>query len=158
MVTISIPEYRKTPIQLKHLLLDFNGTLAVDGKLIKGVKEKLIDLSEKIIIHVLTGDTFGTATAELKGIPCKLILLKSANQREEKGKYISGLNTKSVISIGNGRNDRLLLKLSAIGIIVIQKEGASSKTLMDADIICTNILDAFDLINNPLRLKATLRN
>lgn len=156
MIPISIPGFN-TKIELHNLVLDFNGTLAVDGKLIPGVKKSLIALSKKISIHVATGDTFGTAVQELKGIPCKIKLLTTKNQKTEKHKYLLTINPDTVISIGNGRNDLLLLKTSAIGIIVIQKEGASPDTLAAADVVCTGILDALDLLNHPLRLKATLR-
>ena len=36
MIAIDIPGYKK--IELAHLVLDYNGTLAIDGKLIDGVK------------------------------------------------------------------------------------------------------------------------
>lgn len=157
MIPLSIPGFN-TNIQLCNLVLDFNGTLAIDGKLTPGVKKLLISLSKKLSIHVVTGNTFGTAVQELKGISCKIKLLTSKNQNTQKHKYLLSLNPASVISIGNGHNDFSLLKISAIGIIVIQKEGASVRSLAAADIVCTNILDALDLINHPLRLKATLRN
>ena len=40
-------------------MLDYNGTLAVDGHLLGGVKKALTALSGKINVHVLTADTFG---------------------------------------------------------------------------------------------------
>lgn len=157
MIPLSIPGFNNG-IVLRNLVLDFNGTLAVDGKLIPGVKKLLISLSKKISIHVVTGDSFGTAEEQLKDIPCKIKLLTATNQGVQKHKYLLSLNPETVISIGNGHNDYLLLKTSVIGIIVIQREGASVRTMDVADIICTNILDALDLLNHPLRLKATLRN
>jgi soluble P-type ATPase len=48
-----------------------------------------------------------------------------------------------------------MLRSSAIGIAVIQKEGAAFQTFLEADIIAENILDALDMLNNTLRLKAT---
>ncbi|HID34639.1 MAG TPA: ATPase P, partial [Anaerolineae bacterium] len=42
MLTISIPEYND--ITLHHLVLDMNGTLARDGVLLPGVKERLDQL------------------------------------------------------------------------------------------------------------------
>lgn len=158
MISISIPGFKKETFQIKHLLLDFNGTLAIDGKLIEGVKEKLQVLSNKLQIHVLTGNTFGTAQEELEDVPCKLFLLPKVNQSAEKEKYVESLENDSFIGIGNGRNDQKMLRSSAIGIIVIQKEGAAFQTLLEADIISENILDALDLLNNTLRLKATLRD
>ena len=39
MVEINIPGYGM--LRLEHLVMDYNGTLAVDGRLIDGVKEAL---------------------------------------------------------------------------------------------------------------------
>jgi P-type E1-E2 ATPase len=156
MLKLSIPGF-KEDISIHHLVLDFNGTLAIDGKRIKGIKGALTRISKKIQVHVLTGDTHGTAKEELKDIPCKIKLLPKLNQAVEKEKYIRKINPATVISIGNGRNDKLMLKISEIGIIVVQKEGASAETLMEADVVCYDIHSALDLINNPSRLTATLR-
>jgi soluble P-type ATPase len=43
MIKIKIPGYKT--LQLSHLVLDHNGTLAVDGILLSGVKERLKTLS-----------------------------------------------------------------------------------------------------------------
>ena len=39
MLTISIPGFRV--LELEHLVCDYNGTLACDGHLLDGVKERL---------------------------------------------------------------------------------------------------------------------
>jgi soluble P-type ATPase len=157
MISLKIPGFNES-LNLEHLLLDFNGTLAIDGKIINGVKEMLNELSNKVTIHVLTGNTFGTVEEELKDVNCKIVPLPTEQLGKQKEKYIQQLNKDSVVSIGNGRNDRLILQASIIGIIVIQKEGASPETLLSADVICPDIISALELLNNPLRLVATLRN
>ena len=55
------------------------------------------------------------------------------------------------------RNDRLMLKEAALGIAVILKEGASAESVAAADVVCTDIVAALELLQNPLRLIATLR-
>lgn len=157
MITLLIPGF-KTELRIEHLVLDFNGTLAIDGKLIHGVKERLIDISKQLTVHVITGNSFGTAREVLKDIPCTITILADSGQANEKEKYIQQLDPSTVISIGNGYNDRFLLKKSAIGIALIQDEGASAQTLIAADIVFKDILSALDLINNPTRIKATLRS
>lgn len=157
MMELSIPGFKETHLRLHDIILDFNGTLAVDGKLISGVKKRLIHLSRMLAIHVVTGNSFGTAEQELKGIPCKVMLLSPEHQAKEKHDYLMCLNPSSVVSIGNGRNDRLLLKGSAISIAVVQEEGAATETLKYADLVCTSIISALDLITNPTRLTASLR-
>jgi P-type E1-E2 ATPase len=155
MITIDIPGIKK--LQLKHLVLDYNGTLAIDGKLMAGAKPLLQLLSNQITIHILTADTFGTSINELSGIKCTLEVLSPNLQDIQKETYINKLGNVKVIAIGNGANDSLMVKAASIGIAVIQKEGASIKTLQNADIVCNNIMDALELLTNPLRMVATLR-
>ena len=50
-----------------------------------------------------------------------------------------------------------MLEGAALGIAVIQAEGAAGETLMAADVVAPGILEALDLLANPLRLVATLR-
>jgi soluble P-type ATPase len=157
MLTFNIPGYIEN-LSIHHLVLDFNGTIAVDGKLIVGVKDLLIGLSQHLTLHVITADTFGTVEREVKDIPIQVVLISREDQGSQKEKYVQSLNEKSVISIGNGVNDGKMLQVSAIGIIVMQTEGCSPKSLIAADVVCPDILSALSLLSNPLRLVATLRN
>jgi soluble P-type ATPase len=156
MIKIKIPGYKT--LQLKHLVLDHNGTLAVDGILLSGVKERLKTLSADLEIHVLTADTFGKARSQLEGVPCKLSILPSDDQDAGKLAYIKKLGSEHTVCIGNGRNDRLMLKEAALGITVILQEGTAVATLTSADVVCKDILSALELLTNPLRLTATLRS
>mgnify|MGYP001767379234 CR=1 FL=1 len=144
-------------IRAEYLVLDYNGTLAVDGVLIHGVPEMLERIARSIQVHVVTADTFGLAGSQLADTACRLSILEPGGQDLQKVRYISSLGAERVIAVGNGRNDSLMLKQSAVGISVIQAEGASSEALISSDIICTSILDALDIILNPLRMTATLR-
>jgi len=155
MIKIDIP--RKESILVEHLVLDYNGTLAIDGRIIEGVKEILNDLSKQIKVHVVTADTFGKVKENLKDVKCQVTIISSEIEYIEKVSYIEALNERNVIAIGNGRNDSLLLKEAVIGIAVIQKEGASFNTLMNADIVCSSIIDALELIKYPQRIAATMR-
>jgi soluble P-type ATPase len=51
-----------------------------------------------------------------------------------------------------------MLKKAALSIAVIQKEGSALTTLKNANIVCTDIKDALELLINPQRLIATLRD
>ena len=156
MIEISVPGYKK--LEIKHLVMDYNGTMACDGILAEGLKEKLEILSNTLQIHVLTADTFGKAESQLSGIPAILSILPPGGQDKGKLEYIRQLGPQYSVCIGNGRNDRLMLKNAGLGIVLIQEEGASIETLLSADIICRNILDALDLLATPKRLVATLRS
>jgi len=155
MITINIPGYGK--LRLEHLVMDYNGTLAIDGNLIYGLKPLLSSLSGELKLHIITADTFGTVQKSIEGIDCQLKILKQDDQQLEKAGFIKDLDKNTVVAIGNGLNDSLMLKDTALGIALIQKEGASTRTIMNSDIICTNIIDALELLLNPKRIIATLR-
>jgi soluble P-type ATPase len=156
MIEIKIPGYKT--LQLKHLVLDHNGTLAVDGILVSGVKECLAALSADLEIHVLTADTFGKARSQLKNVSCKLSILPVDNQDVGKLEYVKKLGSEHTVCIGNGRNDRLMLKAAVLGLAVILEEGIAAETLVAADVVCKDIVSALELLTNPLRLTATLRS
>ena len=155
MIEIAIPGYGE--LQLEHLVLDYNGTLAVDGRLLFGVRERLERLAEKLTIHVVTADTFGKAADYLAGIPCQLEALPPGNQAEAKRDFVRALGAERCVCVGNGRNDQLMLKEAALGIAVMQDEGAAVVTLMAADVMAADIQSALELLMRPLRLTATLR-
>jgi len=155
MVEVEIPTFGL--VRAEHLVLDFTGTLAVDGKLLPGVKELLNDAARLLKVHVITADTFGKAPAELKEVDCVLQVFSGDDTGVQKERYVKGLGGKRVIAIGNGNNDRKMLKAARIGIIVMGEEGCSVHALMNADILIGSIRDALGLFLNPMRLKATLR-
>lgn len=155
MLEIDIPGFGF--VRLEHLVSDFTGTLSVDGKLLPGVKEQLNKISEFLKIHILTADTFGMAKAELERINCDIHILKGENHDVQKEGYVKRLGAKSVVALGNGNNDRKMLKVARIGIAVCLQEGCSADAIKSADILVTSTIDALNLLLNPKRCKATLR-
>lgn len=156
MIQVDIPGYRV--LQLEHLVMDYNGTLAVDGRLEEGVREAFKDLSSQLAIHVITADTFGLAAGQLKDSPVQLSVLSPGHQDIAKRDYVERLGGAATVAVGNGRNDRLMLKTAELGIAVVLREGAAAATLAAADIACVGILPALELLLHPLRLTATLRS
>ncbi len=155
MISIDIPDFGKYDIE--HLVCDFNGTLAECGNLIKGVAEALQELSRVVQVHVVTADTFGTVQRELNTIDCKIHTLRSDEQRHAKLAYVYILGPQHTISIGNGRNDVDMLRSAAVGIAVINSEGAAGEAIVASDVVCNNIGDALSLLSDRRRLIATLR-
>jgi soluble P-type ATPase len=148
----------RPPLKIDHLVLDFNGTIAVDGRLIPGVAERIEKLVGVVAVHVITADTYGSVEKQLENISCKVVTISRGNQDAGKLNYLETLGKEHAICVGNGRNDRLMLKASAIGIALIQQEGVCVEALLAADIACTSILDVFAYFDIPERIQATLRN
>jgi len=155
MLKIDIPGFKT--IEAEHLVLDFNGTIAIDGRYIENVIGQIVQVSEKLNVHVLTANTFGTVLEELKGLRVTIKILEPEQQDQQKLTYFKDLGSSHVIAIGNGRNDHLMLREAALSIGIIQAEGAYSQIIYDTHVICTSINDALALLINPKRLMATLR-
>lgn len=155
MLKIHIPEFGD--LELAYLILDYNGTLAVNGILLTGLVPIINLLAQQLEVHIVTGDTYGTAKDQLKGINCKLMTLPAEKQSIAKLNYIESLEPDKVIAIGNGRNDKKLLKEAKIGIAVLGTEGTAAETICAADIVMLDIYSALNLIQNPRQLIATLR-
>ena len=156
MQPLAIPGFGT--LELEHLVLDYNGTIAEDGALIPGVSERLRTLATELTVHVITADTFGSVRKRMADLPVTLHILGEGREDEGKLAYVRSLSEDTVASVGNGRIDRLMLRESALGIAVIGPEGAAAATLMAADVVCTGIGEALDLLTRPLRLRATLRS
>lgn len=155
MIPIEAPGWGKRAIE--HLVIDYNGTMALDGHLLPGVDDRLALLSIRLRIHLVTADTFGTVADQTRHFELALKVLRGANQNQEKAEFVRRLGPMQVVAVGNGRNDTQMLKEAALGIAVIGAEGASPETIAAADVVCTDINDALDLLLAPRRLSATLR-
>ena len=139
-------------------MLDYNGTLAIDGRLIAGVKARLNRLAGSVAVHVITADTFGKARESLRGVHCTLEILKRGGEDRAKAALVRRLAARRVACIGNGRNDRLMLRTAALGIGTVQREGAALEAVQASDIVVHDVRDALDLLLKPRRLLATLRS
>ena len=87
-----------------------------------------------------------------------MTILPPRSQDRAKRAYVVGLGPNRTVCVGNGRNDRLMLKAAALGIAVMQGEGAAAATLAAADIVAPAIIEALDLLRYPRRLVASLRS
>ncbi len=144
-------------VRLEHLVSDFTGTLSVDGILLPKVESRLNKLSEVMKIYILTADTFGKARSELRNVKCEMHILTGQNHDVQKEEFVSKLGAGSVVALGNGKNDRKMLKAAKIGIAVTEEEGCAVDAIMAADIHVRAALDGLDLLLNTKRCKATLR-
>lgn len=154
-MNISIPGYKE--LRLSFLVLDYNGTIALDGTIPQEVKAALIRLSGALTIYVLTADTHGTARAMCEGLPLTVLTFPDGSAMDSKLDIVRSLGPEACVSIGNGRNDCLMCRESALSIAVLGEEGACSSLISSADICTRSILDALSLLEKPKRLIATLR-
>lgn len=156
MLPIEIPGY--CTLELRHLVLDYNGTLAVDGRLLDGIEAQLAALAQTVDLHIVTGNTYGDARERLHGCPAEVVCLPARGQAQIKREYVLRLGAQQVVAVGNGRNDALMLEQAALGIAVVGTEGLAGDALKAADVVVHHATDALGLLLHPKRLIATLRS
>ncbi|ADV46389.1 HAD family hydrolase [Nitratifractor salsuginis] len=152
---VDIPKYKT--LDLHTLVLDYNGTVALDGRFKEELTWQLEDLALSLKLYVLTADTFGTVAEELSGLPVTLHILQSQDHTAEKAAVVERLGAEGVIAIGNGNNDAAMLERAGLGIAVLGEEGLSIRALNAADLLVPDIARALELLQQPKRLIATLR-
>jgi soluble P-type ATPase len=147
----------KGSYRIRHLVLDLNGTISLDGGIIEGVTERLEGLMHQLDISVVTADTNRNAERLVAGLPVRIHTIRENQESEQKLAVVLEKGKEHTVSIGNGCNDVSMLRESAIGICVVGKEGGSPEALMASDVVVPGINDALDLLLKPQRLRATLR-
>ncbi len=154
MKNIPVPGWGS--VELENLVLDLNGTLTESGAFMPGVIDYLEKLHSKgFNIFVLSGDTRGTLRHTFEDSPgIQTIVTKTAH---EKRIFVESIAAERTVCIGNGNIDVEMLKVAGLSICTIQAEGATPKAILQADIVVTNILDAFEILLDPDKLIATLR-
>jgi soluble P-type ATPase len=88
----------------------------------------------------------------------RLVILPPGNQAATKADYVRQLGGQATVTIGNGRNDRMMLEQAALGIAVLGEEGTATAAILAADVVVRDVFSALELLRNPRRLVATLRS
>ncbi len=155
MIQIEVPG--RAPLEIRNLVCDVNGTLALDGILIEGVQESIALLKDNLDIYLLTADTHGMAAAHANTLGVNLSILTPGNESQQKARFILQLGADTTAAIGQGANDELMLKAATLGICVFSEEGTATPTLLASDVTVLNGNAALQLFVYPKRLMATLR-
>lgn len=152
---IEIPGYKK--LDLDYLILDYNGTIAVDGLVPEDMRKRLWKLAEKFKIYVVTADTHGNAKAECKDLPVEIRTFPSADAARAKEEIVERLGAGRCICVGNGRNDVLMCRIAGLAVAVMDAEGMYGRLAAEADVCVRSMQEGMDLLMNEKRLIATLR-
>lgn len=142
---------------LEHLVMDVNGTLALDGLLMEGVQEKVAALRDHLTIHLLTADTHGRQAVIDRQLGLTALRITPGGEAQQKADYVRKLGSDNVIAIGQGANDAEMLAAARLGICVMSLEGVARETLLAADLVAPSILSALELLEKPTRIVASLR-
>lgn len=152
---ISIPGFKE--LDIRNILLDFNGTIAVNGKISLSVKKYINLLANEYKIYILTADTYRTASHECIDLPVELLKYTNENVAQKKLTMLQNLGSEHCAAIGNGRNDIDMLKAASLSISVMETEGMYAPLFSYADICTKSIEDALSLLLEKNKLIADLR-
>ena len=154
MISIDIPGNGR--VDIGHVLLDFNGTIAVDGQLAGGVADRIARIAAHAHGVVLTADTYGKVREACEPLGVEVQAFPRAGAAAFKEDFARSLGA-GVACLGNGRNDMGMFDQAALSIAVVDAEGACASLLAHADVVARSAAEGLDLLLHPDRLRATLR-
>lgn len=155
MMHLDIPGLGR--LDLEYLVLDVNGTIALDGTVAQGVAEGIAALRDSLHVVAITADTHGTASRLREQLGVEIHVIRAGDEAGQKSAYVESLGAHKVVAAGNGANDAGMLALAGVGICVLGDEGAAASAVTSADVVVRGIEALFGLLDRPERLVATLR-
>ena len=101
MIRIDVPG--REIIEIEHVVLDYNGTIAFDGQIIEGAARRIRELCRSARVYVLTADTYGTVRAQCDGLGVEIKTFPRANASECKEEIVRALGGKVADALGEDR-------------------------------------------------------
>ncbi len=159
MIRLDIPGFGLR--EISTVVTDYTGTHSCGGTVRDAVKERLAELAGRVDVHVLTADTFGTVARELGDLPIAVEVLSGPHLDEQKRAFALERVPARIAALGNGKNDRLLLRAVRDGggleIAVDNGEGCAVDAILASDLLVHGSENALDLLLDTSRCVATLR-
>ena len=121
MIKTQIPGWGELAIE--NLILDFNGTIAKDGRVLDGVKELLEKIHDQgVTIYIVTADTNGTVMEECAKLPVEVKIFDSDTVARDKRCLCQSLGCERTASIGNFRSAYSPLLSSATRVHTLNRQ------------------------------------
>ena len=154
MIRIEIPGWES--LDICHIVMDYNGTAAVDGVFLAEAKERILKLKEMAQLYILTADTYGTVKEQCRGLGIEVMTFPREGAAKCKEEIVKGFSG-GVVCLGNGLNDIQMFDAADLSIAILEKEGLCGRLLNHADVLVPSFTAGLDLLLKPNRLRATLR-
>ena len=155
MIHIEIPG--RVPMDIANVVLDYNGTIAVDGAVLPELRERLKALLELVPVYVLTADTYGTVRAQCEPLGLTVHTFPREGAAKCKEEIVRSLPGASAC-FGNGFNDIEMFGAAVLSVAILEGEGLYAALLPHADVLVRSAAEGLDLLLKDGRLKATLRS
>ncbi len=145
-----------SPVEIEFVLIDLEGTLAIDRRVHPKAKDKINLLSKRARIYILTKEKKELIEENLRKVKAEIVYFAESGSSQRKLDLLHQLGPARCVAIGNGADDAAMIKEAAIGISIIGKEGSAGEAVRNSDLVFTDILDALEFLLKPLRQKTTL--
>ena len=155
MLHIEIPG--RAPMDIANVVFDYNGTIAVDGKMLPELRERIEALLKLVPVYVLTADTYGTMRAQCEPLGMIVHTFPREGAAQCKEEIVKALPGASAC-FGNGFNDIEMFDAAALSVAILEGEGLCASLLPHADVLVRSAAEGLDLLLKEGRLKATLRS
>ena len=93
MIELNIPG--RGNLRLSQLVLDVNGTLAKDGRLLDNVAKPLTALRDRLTIHLLTADTYGKQDHIDLMLGLRATRINGGDEAAQKADYVHQLGPRA---------------------------------------------------------------
>jgi soluble P-type ATPase len=154
MIALDVRGFGKRSIE--HVVMSFEGALSSEGKLVPEIAERLMKLSICSRLHIVCSDFSPEVESELRSVDSDILRLAPGAQDAQKVELVRKLGPMKVAAVGCGRSDALMLREATLGIAVIGRNGAHPESMAAAQVVCSGIQDALDLLLKPRNLMAVL--
>ena len=154
MIRIDVPG--RDVLDIEHVLMDYNGTIAVDGLLADGAAELIRKIAQNAHVAVLTADTYGSVNSQCDPLGVEVVTFPRAGAAQFKQSYAQELEGH-VACLGNGFNDVGMFDEADLRIAILDGEGTYAGLIPHADILVRSASEGLALLLNPDRIRATLR-
>ncbi len=153
---ISIQRSGMESLEIQSVLIDLEGTLAIDRRVHPKSKDKVNLLSKRATIYILARGNTENAEKILKKMKVEILFVTEKDSSQQKLNLLQRLGPHQTAVIGNGLDDVRVMEQAGLGMCVIGKEGSCAEAMAKADLVFTDVLDALDFLLKPLRQRATL--
>lgn len=155
MIEVDVPGWKR--LRLSALVLDVNGVVAMDGKLLPAVTGRIRTLRTLLDVHLLSADTHSSLDEIARALEVSAGRVEAGEEASQKAALVQRLGSDRVVAIGNGANDVAMLREADLGVAVLGHEGLASVALAASDVLVGSVHEGLDLLLQPKRLMATLR-
>ena len=147
-------------ITIKNVIFDINGTIQFKGQISEELVQKFEELKKFYNILLVSSDTRGNLKniAKKLGVNFKKVNTQGINDAEAKNNELKKLGKEVTVAVGNGNNDALMLKNAILGIAILGSEGASTRSILNSDVVFTDVINAIEFLLDEKTMISTLRS